>query len=1428
MKVRLLFLLILGLIGGELRAQNYQIISDANFVNWLQTHGYATVMVGNTIDVTSSIVQNTTSIDCNGQNIFDLDGIGYFSHLQYLDCGDNYLSILPQLPSSLLELRCENNHNSYGLNVAPFPLGLKLLRIDNSVTSLPNLPSGLEYLSCTGDPNGKYLTSLPFLPSTLVNLYCGYNRLTALPPLPASLRTLSCESNRLTYIADLPDTLLYLDVGGNPDLDVIQPLNFVSSLYFAGTAITCLRGYNYIGQSNPSISSLSTCPSAFITIPDTNFVTWLYGHGYALAMNGNQLDTVISMDITYPSFALNISNQNISDFEGLQYLRLTPPTANNVANLLNLSHNNLDHFPTELYSHMARNRIDINLSFNKIDTLVLDYSFLSVRNLDVSNNQLTNVQSLTSQYNLGELNLSDNRLESLPSIASIYPYTFKVRNNLLHRVPSGSYVNVDCGKNLIDTLFAAITFSTGLNELICDSNNMSSYYCPPTYNLSKLNCSYNNLTELTAISNLTTQLICNNNQLTSLPVLPNLISRLDCQNNPNLSCFPNFPNNSAFQFNYSNTNLSCLPHKFPNCVYSGIPGVNALPDCSLYNPFVCPQYANIEGNVFVDANSNCVLDTLENRIPQIKVQLIYNSTVVQQVYTNAFGHYSFHISLLGNYTVVIDSTITFTVNCPVASNYAIRIDSTTQRSSENNFSLACQALPDAYVSNPRFSAVHPFRPGVANAVTFSTGAYNQVAGLNCSQGIGGQILLISQGPISYAGVFGTTVPPSYVTSDTLVWIVPDFGNINPGTYGALFATDTTAILATPICFDICLIPNIPDYNLNNNCTRICDYVRDSHDPNEKTVYPNGNIEPLQDWLTYTINFQNTGNAQANYVYILDSLDSNLDWNTFELLSCSHYNITQILAGGIVRFNFPSINLPDSTSNESQSHGFIQYKIKPKPNLPVGTTINNKAGIYFDYNPPIITNIVRDTIAIPMSAIVNSQSLLFCDGDSVKLSFIKHPNYNYQWLKNGMPIQGATDSVFTATVTGAYSYGVYYNTVADTSAVSVVTVYAKPLAEVLAASASTCQNGGAVSLTFSPQGGNLTGIGINGINFEPLIAGLGTFSIGYYYIDSNGCADTAFTAITVNAKPNASINLVTNSICRNGSALNLSASPLGGVYSGTGVTGSLFDPSSASLGANTITYIYEDGNGCEDTAVSTITVNANPVVSAGTDIVVCVNDVPFALNGMPADGIFSGTGVQNGILDPTTAGTGLHNIGYEYTDTNGCVGNDGITVLVNPKPVVDLAMPIGNFCAGTEPADLIIYSDPVGGTFSGTGVSGTEIDISATGTYPIAYAYTDVNGCSDTAHAYVVVDECIGVCELEVIFKFHPNPTTNTLYLSTSHAITGAVITIYDLTGKVLMQETATEKISEISTTALASGTYIISVQGAKGVNLFKNRFTVLH
>src|SRR3990172_7240671 len=99
----------------------------------------------------------------------------------------------------------------------------------------------------------------------------------------------------------------------------------------------------------------------------------------------------------------------------------------------------------------------------------------------------------------------------------------------------------------------------------------------------------------------------------------------------------------------------------------------------------------------------------------------------------------------------------------------------------------------------------------------------------------------------------------------------------------------------------------------------CYHVIGSYDPNIIDVYPPGICEPHfisnDQLLTYSIHFQNTGNADAIDIYVLDTLDSDLNFNSVRVIGNSHPLITEVLPGNVLKFRFDNIHLADSSSNE---------------------------------------------------------------------------------------------------------------------------------------------------------------------------------------------------------------------------------------------------------------------------------------------------------------------------------------------------------------------------------------------------------------------------------------------------------------------------------------------------------------------------------
>ncbi|MFN8393988.1 MAG: hypothetical protein U0176_04870 [Bacteroidia bacterium] len=96
------------------------------------------------------------------------------------------------------------------------------------------------------------------------------------------------------------------------------------------------------------------------------------------------------------------------------------------------------------------------------------------------------------------------------------------------------------------------------------------------------------------------------------------------------------------------------------------------------------------------------------------------------------------------------------------------------------------------------------------------------------------------------------------------------------------------------------------------------------------------------------------------VVVLDTLSPFLDLQTLAVKSSSHAMYTEILPGNVLKFTFRDIHLPDSTTNEPASHGYLTYEIKAAQGLNPEFEVRNGSAIYFDFNPPILTNFTLNT------------------------------------------------------------------------------------------------------------------------------------------------------------------------------------------------------------------------------------------------------------------------------------------------------------------------------------------------------------------------------------------------------------------------------------------------------------------------------------
>ncbi len=242
-----------------------------------------------------------------------------------------------------------------------------------------------------------------------------------------------------------------------------------------------------------------------------------------------------------------------------------------------------------------------------------------------------------------------------------------------------------------------------------------------------------------------------------------------------------------------------------------------------------------------------------------------------------------------------------------------------------------------------------------------------------------------------------------VTSQTTNTLNFDFTDLNPLQTKTIvlefnvFAPPTTNI--NDIIVSTATINPITgdDENEVDNVFELEQTVVGSYDPNDITVLEGDEIfiEDADKYLHYLIRFQNTGTASAINVSVEHILDDKLDFSTMQIESLSHTGHVEIENQTNVSFIFNNINLPDSTNDEPNSHGYIAFKIKPKSDVQVGDIINGVADIYFDFNPAITTNTVN-------TEIVETLSIEDLNINTVQL--FPNPTKGQLWIKSNKSIE----------------------------------------------------------------------------------------------------------------------------------------------------------------------------------------------------------------------------------------------------------------------------------------------------------------------------------------------------------------------------------------------------------------------------------------
>lgn len=414
-------------------------------------------------------------------------------------------------------------------------------------------------------------------------------------------------------------------------------------------------------------------------------------------------------------------------------------------------------------------------------------------------------------------------------------------------------------------------------------------------------------------------------------------------------------------------------------------------------------------------------------------------------------------------------------------------------------------------------------------------------------------------------------------------------------------------------------------------------------------------------------------------------------------------------------------------------------------LTLNSVTVSDAGIYTCTITNSIGSIASESIILTVNQpplFSETSGLSFCVGinESISPSISGSSPIAYQWYKNSILLSGETNGNLnfipaTLSDTGDY-YCIAQNMCGvDTTNIIKVSVFLLPNVTFSGLQNVYCENAISDTLTGNPSGGIFTGNGITDSIFSP--ASLSNNQvITYTYTDLHGCPNTFIDTAFINSLPYVSFTGLNMNYCFNSPNDTLSVNLLGGIFSGAGLTDSVFSPSIAGAGSHNVNYVYTDVNGCVNT-VSQSTFIYSPTIFTyiPLDTTFCEGDLPFTFSVYPYGGVLTGTtGLTDSTFSPQVAGIGEHQIIYTYSDSYGCVNNDTTIMSVHVIPTVQITNLASGYCQNA--AQILLTGNPTGGTFTGNGISNNWLNpsILTPNNYNVYYDYTDVYGCSssDTA------------------------------------------------------------------------------------------------
>jgi hypothetical protein len=625
----------------------------------------------------------------------------------------------------------------------------------------------------------------------------------------------------------------------------------------------------------------------------------------------------------------------------------------------------------------------------------------------------------------------------------------------------------------------------------------------------------------------------------------------------------------------------------------------------------------------------------------------------------------------------------------------------------------CVVTDSTYVATPPGA---PNKPNASGGSVYCKGdALNKIQVSTTTSGATGIFKWYKDGALTQSHGIGDSIAPSDTTMTQVYFVIED-------RLGCLSAADTTSVTINPL-------PVVTNTALANRCTNEDTVILRTGTPTGGTYSGTGVSNN-----TFVPSSAGAGSHVITYSYTDGNNCTNSDTAGITIYQAP---VTSLASQGSSCTNAQSYSLTGGTPTGGTYSGF---------GVSLGMFDPNNAGIGLHTIQYKVTNTncadsASATIRVHLAPVVSVTSLADRCEDASNLTLAIGSPSGGIYSGNGI-----SSGVFNPSSAGPGSHTVKYvytdNNMCSDSANTTAWIDSLPAVS-FGALSNVCANSPAVLLTQgsgSPGAGTGTyfGTGVSNSDFDPLVSGAGAWQLGYAYVDTNGCVDTAYSTQNVDTVPSVAWTSNLSNVCKNTAQFTLSgATPTGGVYKGAGVfTSGRFIPDSAGSGTHSIRYVFTDGNGCKDSVAQNQLVHPLPVLSMTLPINWCMNDKPIALNmALPSGGRYTINGISDTIYKATVSK--LDTIVYEYTDSNRCTNWDTSFIQADTVPIVTFTSLI-DVCINSGAINFS-QGSPAGGFYTGNRIRLTRVyDPIVATTDTIMYHFVDSNNCADSAAQTQVV------------------------------------------------------------------------------------------